>query len=61
MKETEKEGNPIGKPAVSTNLDPRDHSDTKLSTRQHAPGDLRPPTHIQQRTDWSGLSERRCN
>ena len=49
---------PIGKPAVSTNLD-RD-----LSDNGPQPGSIQAlvgaPTHIQYKTAWSGLSERRC-
>jgi hypothetical protein len=54
------EGDPVGGPAVSTNLDPRDLSDTEPPTRQHTPADMRSTTHIQQRTAGSGLSQRRC-
>jgi|UPI0000F49788 hypothetical protein len=50
LKETEVDGDPIGRPAVSTNLDPRDLSDTEPPTRQHTPDDMRLWTHIQQRT-----------
>jgi hypothetical protein len=46
LEEAEEEGNPIGRPAVSANLDPRDCSDTEPPTRQHIPADMRPPTHI---------------
>jgi hypothetical protein len=53
-------GDLMGRPAVSTNLDPQDLSDTEPPTRQHTLADMRPPTHIQKRTVWSGLSERRC-
>jgi hypothetical protein len=35
LEEAEEEGNPIGKPAVLTNLDPWDLSDTESPTRQH--------------------------
>ena len=59
MEEAEEEGDPIRRPAVSTNLDSQDLSDTEPPTRQHTPADMKPPTHIQQRTAWSGLSERR--
>ena len=45
LKEAEEVGNPIGKPAVSTNLDPRYISDTELTTRQHTPADMI-PQHI---------------
>ena len=55
MEEAEKEGDSI-RPAVSTNLDPRDCSDTEPPARQHTPADMRPPTHIQQRTSRSVLS-----
>ena len=44
---------------VSTNLDPQYLSDTYLPTRQHTLADPRPPIHIQQRTAWSGLNEKR--
>jgi hypothetical protein len=51
---------PMGRSAVSSDLDLQDLSDTEAPTRQHIPADLRPPTHIQYRTSWSGFSERRC-
>jgi hypothetical protein len=60
LKEAEEEGNPVGGPAVSINLDTRDLSDTVPPTRQHTPADRRPSSHIQQRTAASGLSQRRC-
>jgi hypothetical protein len=41
LKEAEVEGDPIGRPAVSTNLDPRDLSDTEPPTRQYTPADMR--------------------
>ena len=41
LEETEEEGNPIGRPAVSTNLDPWDLSDTEPPTRQHTLADMR--------------------
>ena len=44
------ESDPIGRQALLTNLDPLDLSDTEPQTRQHTPADMRPPTHIQQRT-----------
>lgn len=56
LEEAEEEGDLIGRPAVSINLDTQDLSDTELPTRQHTP-DMRPPKHIQQRTIWSVLSE----
>ena len=60
LEEVKEEGDTIGRPEVPTNLDPWDLSDTEPLTRQHTPADRRSPTHIQQRTTWSGLSERRC-
>jgi hypothetical protein len=60
LEEDEEEGDPIGRTAVSTNLDHQDLSDTEPPTRQHTSSDMRPPTHIQQRTAGSALSERRC-
>jgi hypothetical protein len=47
--EAEEEGDPIRRPAVSTNLDPQDLSDTEPPTKQNTPADVRPPIHIQQR------------
>ena len=35
LEEAEEEGNPIGRPAVSTNLNPKDLSKTGPPTRQH--------------------------
>jgi hypothetical protein len=49
-----------GRPAVSTNPDPGDLSDTGPPTKQYTPADMKPLTHIQQRTAWRGLSGRRC-
>jgi hypothetical protein len=43
--EAEEEGNLIGRPAVSTSLDPRDLSDTEPPIRQHTLADMR-PQHI---------------
>jgi hypothetical protein len=54
LKEAEEKDDPIGKPAVLTNLDPGDLSDNAPPKRHH----MRLPTHIQQRTAWSGLSKR---
>ena len=51
----DEEGDPRGRPVVSTNLGPQE-----LSDRQHVPADMRPSTHIQQRTARSGFSQRRC-
>jgi hypothetical protein len=47
LKEAEEEGNPVGEPAVSINLDPQELSDTGPPTRQHTPADTRVPTYIQ--------------
>jgi hypothetical protein len=58
--EAEEENNPVGGPAVSTNLDPQDLSDTGPPTRQHTPADMRFPTHIQQRIARSGFIRRWC-
>ena len=41
----EEEGDPVGGPAVSINLDPRDLSNTELPTWQHKPADLSLLTH----------------
>jgi hypothetical protein len=49
----------MGRPAASTNLDPQDLSDTEPPNRQHTPVDMRSLTSINQRTAYSGLSERR--
>ena len=47
MEEAEEEGDPVGRSAVSTNLEPRDLSDTEPPNRHHTPADMRPPhTHI---------------
>jgi hypothetical protein len=43
----------------TSSLKPRDLSNTGPPTRQHTPADMRPPTHIQQRTARSGFSQRR--
>ena len=59
LKEAQEYGYPVGRPAVSTNRDSPDVSDTEPPTRQHTPVDMRPPTCIQQRTAGSGLSQRR--
>jgi hypothetical protein len=59
MEEAEGESNPIGSPAVSTNLDLRELPGTESSTRQHTSAGVSPLAHVQQRTAWSDLSERR--
>jgi hypothetical protein len=56
--EAEEEGNPVGGPAVSINLDPQDLLDTGSPTRQHTPADMRPPTIIQQRAAGSVFIQR---
>jgi hypothetical protein len=61
QEEAEEGGNPIRRPAVSTNLDPWDLSDTELRTRQHTQADMRFPTHIQQRIAGSEFREDACN
>ena len=58
IKKAEKERDPVGGPAVSINLDPPDLSDNGPSTRQHVLADMRPQTHMQQRTAGSGFSQR---
>jgi hypothetical protein len=60
LEEAEEEGNPVGGPVVSINLDSQDLSDSRPATRQHIPADMRPPTHIQQRTAGSVFSQRIC-
>ena len=50
LEEAGEEGSPMGRPAVLTNLDPQDLSDTEPPTRQHIPADMSPLTHVQQRT-----------
>ena len=50
MKEAEEKGDPVRGPAVLINLDPGDLSNTLTPSRQNTPADMRPPTHIQQRT-----------
>jgi hypothetical protein len=51
-------GDPVGRPGVSINLDPRDLSNTGTPKRQHTPADMRPPTHVQQRTSGSVFIQR---
>jgi hypothetical protein len=50
LKEAEEEGDPVGRPAVSINLELQDLSHIGPQTRQHASADMRPATHLQQRT-----------
>ena len=54
----EEEGDPVGGPAVSINLDSRDLSSTGPPNRQQTPADMRLPTHIQQRTSRSVFIQR---
>jgi hypothetical protein len=56
-----KEGDPIGRTAVSTNLDTQGLSATEPPTKQHTSADMRPPTPVQQRTAESGLRERKMH
>jgi hypothetical protein len=58
LEEAEEEGNPVAGPAVSVNLDPGDLSNTGPPARQHTPADMRPPTHIQQRSVRFGFIQR---
>jgi hypothetical protein len=60
VKKAEEKGNPVGGPAVSINLNPRDLSNTGPPNRQHTPADMRSPIHIQWRTTWSVFIQRRC-
>jgi hypothetical protein len=46
LEEAEEEGDPLGGPAVSINLDLQDLSHTKPPTRQHTKANLRPPAEI---------------
>jgi len=46
LEEAEEEGSPMGRPAVSTDLDPQDLSDTEPPSRQHT---LAGHTHIYSR------------
>jgi hypothetical protein len=58
LKEAEEKADPVGEPAVSINLDLRDRSNTGTPNRQHTAADMRPPTHIQQRTAGSVFIKR---
>jgi len=60
LEEAKKEGNAVGGPEVSINLNPWDRLDTGSPTRQHTPAEMRPPTQIQQRIPGSVFSQRRC-
>jgi hypothetical protein len=49
LEEVEEEGNPMERPAASTNLDPGDLSDTVPPTRRHILAGLRAFGHIYSR------------
>jgi hypothetical protein len=59
LTEAEEEGIPVGGAVDRVNLYPWDLLDTWQRTRQHTSADIRPLTHIQQRTARSGFSQRR--
>jgi hypothetical protein len=59
VEEAEEEGNPLGGPAVSIDLDPPDLSDTGITSRQHRIANMRTSTHIEQKTTGS-VSIRDC-
>jgi hypothetical protein len=46
MEEAEEDGDPIGRPAVSTNPDPWELPKSEPPTRQHILAGLKPPTNI---------------
>jgi hypothetical protein len=58
MKEAEEKDNPVEGQTILINLDLQDLSNIGLPNRQHIPADMRPPTHIQQRTAVSALIQR---
>jgi hypothetical protein len=60
LKEAEEKNNPVGGPAVSINLESWDLSDTEPPNREHAPADMSPPSHIQQRTAGSVFIQKWC-
>jgi hypothetical protein len=53
-------GNPIGRPTVSTNLDPWELQKSESPTKEHTGAGPRSQTHVQQRAASSGLRERGC-
>jgi hypothetical protein len=53
--EAEGEGNHIGRPEVTNNLDSRECPETEPPTRQHTETGWRPKAHIYQRIAWSAL------
>lgn len=56
----EGDGNPTGKPTVSTNLDPWEIPESEQSTKERTQAGLRRLTHMYQSTALCGLSGRRC-
>ena len=46
LEEAEEEGDPIGRPAVSTNPDPRELPETEPPTRKHTQAGPRPLAHM---------------
>jgi hypothetical protein len=60
LKKAEEEGEPVGGPAVSINLDPQDLSNTVPPKRQHISADMMPPKYIQQRTVRSAFIQSWC-
>ena len=46
IKEAEEEGDPIGRPIVSTNSDPRELLETEPPISQHTGPCPKPPAHI---------------
>ena len=54
----EGDGNPIGRPTVSANLDPWELPETKPPTKEHTWAGPRPLTLMKQRTALSDLSGR---
>jgi hypothetical protein len=59
LEEAKVEGDLVGGPGFSINLDPQSLSNTGPPTKQHTPADMRHLTHIQQRTAKSGFTQRR--
>ena len=60
LKEAKDEGYPVGRPAVSINMDLWDLSNTGQPNRQHIPADMRPQTYIQKRNSKSLFIQRWC-
>ena len=52
------DGNPIRRPKLSTNLEPRETPKTKPPTKEHIWAGPRPLAHMQKRPLISGLSEK---